>query len=159
MKSKTPPFAALFLLLSVTTWSVGFSVHDRESFNPSGNWKLEYALVEGERVVFETELFGLADELCLKNSRWYFREKPEKEGSIVLTPNPMCSEGQQNFKWKIKKGPKKKLFLELQMQVAGKTKFYSFEHMPGSTSEVLELQYQRGKPEKGNNLILSLRKQ
>lgn len=159
MKTRTRLFTLILLLFCVVQISVGFSDPGKKVLSPEGNWLLEYALIEGERAVFETELFGLADELCLKNSRWYFREKPVKEGSIVLTPNPMCSEGQQAFSWKIKKGPKKTQYLQLEMKVAGRIKLYSFEFMPGSTSEVLELQYQRGKPEKGNTLILSLRKQ
>ena len=159
MKTRTLLSVVLSYFVFVLITSASLPLLKETNLSPAGNWELQYALVEGERGVFENELFGLADELCLKGSRWYFRERPTQEGSIVLTPNPMCSEGQQNFAWKIKKGPKKTKFLQLEMQVNGKPKLYSFTFLAGSNREVLELQYQRGKPEKGNNLILSLRKQ
>lgn len=162
MKTHAPFYPLLFVLAlslsaaGVTNRSERFSNKDLAS--PEGNWELEYALIEGERAVFEQELFGLADEICLKSSRWYFRERPKKQGSIVLSPNPMCSEGEQDFTWRLKKGPNKTKLLQLEMKLGEKEKIYPFQILESSTDKTLQLLYQRGKAEKGNNLILSLRK-
>lgn len=157
------PFYILLFVFALTLSAAGISKTPETLFSktmpsPEGNWELEYALIEGERAVFEQELFGLADEICLKSSRWYFRESPKKQGSIVLSPNPMCSEGEQDFTWRMKKGPNKTAILQLQMTVGKKEKLYPFEVLESSSNQALQLLYQRGKAEKGNNLILSLRK-
>jgi hypothetical protein len=153
----------MLLVLALSLSAAGV-INNSEHFSPKalsspeGNWELEYALIEGERAVFEQELFGLADEICLKSSRWYFRESPKKQGSIVLSPNPMCSEGEQDFTWRLKKGPNKSKILQLEMKVGKKEKAYPFEILASSSETALQLLYKRGKAEKGNNLILSLRK-
>ena len=162
MRTSAPYYAVLFVL--VLTLSAAGITNNSEHLTsktwslPEGNWELEYALIEGERDVFEQELFGLADEICLKSSRWYFRESPKKQGSIVLSPNPMCSEGEQDFTWRMKKGPNKTKILQLEMTVGKKLKLYPFKVLESSSDQALQLLYQRGKAEKGNNLLLSLRK-
>ena len=151
MKTLLPLILSLLTAATATTSS--------NFLSPEGNWQLEYALIEGERTVFEKELFGLADELCLKNSRWYFRTGSKKDGSIVLAPSPLCSEGQQDFRWKMKKGPKKQAQLLLTVGKGKQQKEYLFDLLPNTVEDHLYLQYCRGKEEKGNALILSLRKE
>ena len=151
MKTLLPLILSLLTAVSATT-SSNFR-------SPEGNWQLEYALIEGERSLFEKELFGLADELCLKSSRWYFRTGSKKDGSIVLAPSPLCSEGQQDFRWKMKKGAKKQSQLLLTIGKGKQQKEYLFDLLPNTVEDHLYLQYCRGKEEKGNALILSLRKE